>query len=278
MRLALHATGILAELTRRNREWLLLVDGADLPAALQEIEAYRSESSSAVRPKPPPIPELSSGRLGVLAYAVVLVGVAALADRRTMDIDWLQAGRMQAGLVAEGQWWRVFTALTLHLDAAHLLANLFLGAVLGLFAAQALGGGVSWLGILLAGGLGNALNAVVQDSQHSAVGASTAVFAALGILVSHALYYRRRLPGGAARRWSPLVGGLLLLAYTGMGGERTDVLAHVTGLLAGLILGLLGSRLSTGLLERRDVQLAASLFAVVLLVFAWFLAVSPARA
>jgi membrane associated rhomboid family serine protease len=214
---------------------------------------------------------------GVVAYIAVLLVVARFAHLRSFGVDWLSAGSMQAGLVVEGQWWRVFTALTLHLDAAHLLANVAFGSVLGIFAAQALGGGVAWLGIVLAGGLGNGLNALVQRPEHSAVGASTAVFAALGIMVAHALVDRRRSPGGWARRWSPLTGGLLLLAFVGMGGARTDVMAHVTGLLGGLLVGFAGSRIPIEFLRRREVQSGAAISVGLILVFGWWSALSVAR-
>ena len=184
---------------------------------------------------------------------------------------------MQSWAVVEGQWWRVFTALTLHADAAHLVANLAFGAVFGLLAAQALGGGVAWLGIVLAGGAGNLANAFLQPPQHSAIGASTAVFGALGILVALALYHWRSRSGGPVRRWSPLIGGLMLLAYTGMGGERTDILAHVTGLLAGLAVGAAAGRIPIDALEKRSNQLVAALVTGLVLVLSWAIALSGAR-
>ena len=152
------------------------------------------------------------------------------------------------------------------------MGNLFFGSLLGLLAAQGLGGGVAWLAILTGGVLGNAANALLQDARHSAVGASTAVFAALGLLVALGLWHRRNRPGGAIRRWSPLIAGLLLLAWTGIGGERTDVLAHVTGLVAGLLIGGAAGFVPGTLLERRPTQLSATLTAVALLALAWMLA------
>ncbi len=278
MQTALNAVSIGSAIRHGREECVLVVDERDRAAALNELEAYRRENVYPPPPEPAPMPVLSGGVPGVVAYVAVLLAVALFSHQRLFGVDWLSAGRMQAGLVVEEQWWRVFTALTLHLDAGHLLANVVFGSVLGVFAAQALGGGVSWLGIVLAGGLGNGLNAVVQSPRHSAVGASTAVFAALGIMVAHALYHRRRLPGGWARRWSPLIGGLLLLGFVGMGGARTDVMAHVTGLLGGLLVGFVGSRLSTDLLERREVQIGAAISVVLILVTGWWIALSVARA
>ena len=271
-RLVLDAAGIEADVGSRAGEWALLVDGRDRLRALEEFDAYRRENVRRSSTEQDATPLLPGGGPGVFGYAGVLVGFALLTQGSLYGVDWQWVGRMQTGLVVEGEWWRVFTALTLHLDTAHLLANLVFGAVFGFFVAQALGSGVGWLGIVLGGGLGNAMNAIVQPAQHSAVGASTAIFSALGILVSHTLYHRWRIPGGPVRRWSPLIGGVLLFVYTGTGGERTDVVAHVTGLLAGLLIGALGSRISIRFLQRRGVQIAAASSVVGLLLFAWMLA------
>ncbi len=274
MQVTLQAVGIGSSVVRSSTAWLLVVDEADEHAARHHLDSYRSENFDPPRSQPAPIPLLWGGGPAALTYVAVVVGVALFSHRHLFGADWLAAGRMQAGLVVEGQWWRVFTALTLHVDTAHLLANVVFGAVLGFLAAQALGGGVAWLGILLAGGIGNALNALVQDPRHSAVGASTSVFAALGIMVAHALVYRRRTPGGPARRWSPLIGGVVLLAFTGMGGVRTDVLAHVTGLLSGLLVGAAGSRIPIRALEKHDVQVAAAVAVGMILVVSWAMALS----
>ena len=73
---------------------------------------------------------------------------------------------------------------------------------------------------------------------HTAIGASTALFGALGILTAHA----RRVWGlqlrTGLRRWAPLGAGVMLLAYLGFGGDRTDVGAHVAGFAVGGVLGL----------------------------------------
>ena len=42
---------------------------------------------------------------------------------------------------------------------------------------------------------------------------------------------------GRLRRLAPLGAGVLLLAYLGFGGERTDVGAHVAGFAVGLAVG-----------------------------------------
>jgi hypothetical protein len=48
-----------------------------------------------------------------------------------------------------------------------------------------------------------------------------------------------------ARRWTPVVGAIVLLAWLGTGDERTDIVAHLTGFLAGFALGALLGRVVT---------------------------------
>jgi len=263
----LDAAGIPAEIEDRSGSCLLVVSKEDLSRAVQELDDYRREGLQE-QPERSPAP-LPGGWIGILAYSAVLVTVAGLAGRHAFGADWFDTGRAQAGLLVDGQWWRALTALTLHVDTRHLMGNLVFGSVLGLLAAQGLGGGVAWLAILAGGALGNAANALLQDSQHSAVGASTAVFAALGLLIALALYHRRGLPGRGLRRWSPLVAGVLLLAWTGMGGERTDVLSHVMGLLAGLLMGSVVGLVPHAVLERRSVQAGVSGLTALILMLAW---------
>ena len=276
-RLVLAALGVAAELCFVDGWWLLLVSREDLPRALAEIEAYARENTSRPRPRHVRVPVISSGRLGLLAYVAILLGTSVLANGWALGWDWYEAGAMRAGRVVQGEWWRTVTALTLHVDAGHIVANLVFGIVFGLLAAQALGGGLAWFGILVAGALGNGLNAVVQNPQHSSIGASTAVFAALAIVVAHSMRYWKLLAGGTLRRWSPLVGGILLLAYTGTGGERTDVVAHLTGFIAGLAIGWLGSLVPESRLRDKRVQWTAGATAAALLTGAWILAITAWR-
>jgi membrane associated rhomboid family serine protease len=104
---------------------------------------------------------------------------------------------------------------------------------------------------------------------HSAIGASTAVFATLGLL---AAYSWRRRTGRSARwpyRWAPLIAAVALLALLGAGGEHTDVLAHLTGFFAGTLLGALYGGLSLPLPGRAPLQLLAGASALAAIAGAW---------
>jgi membrane associated rhomboid family serine protease len=73
------------------------------------------------------------------------------------------------------------------------------------------------------------------------VGASTAIFGAVGILAALGIARRRRHGIGGRRALAPIAAGLGLLAMLGTSG-RADLWGHLFGLIAGAVLGLAGAR------------------------------------
>ena len=158
-------------------------------------------------------------------------GHALDAVPRRYGVDWTSAGRMEGGAVASGEGWRAITALTLHVDLDHLVSNLVFGGLFGILAAQALGPGVAWLGTVLAGILGNALESFLVDPTHRAIGASTAIFGTLGLMTAAEWTRRGRGDAPWVRRVAPLFGGAVLFGWLGVGDGtgRVDVLAPPRG-------------------------------------------------
>jgi membrane associated rhomboid family serine protease len=115
---------------------------------------------------------------------------------------------------------------------AYIVVTVFM-----LLAGQLLGPGVAALGVLIAATGANLLDAFVQPTSHVSAGASTAVFATLGLLSAYAWRRRANDRERWAYRWAPLLAGTCLLAFTGVGDEHTDVLAHLTGFASGALAG-----------------------------------------
>lgn len=145
-------------------------------------------------------------------------------------------------MVEGGEWWRPFTSLFLHADVSHLLGNVAIGGIFCVMAAKVLGALRAWPLILLAGTLANALNAWLRYPENfESIGASTATFAALGILAgaSSRSAWRHRSYREFRPLLAPLLAGLMLLAWYGSGGENTDVAGHFLGWTCGALLGAL---------------------------------------
>lgn len=205
----------------------------------EQLALYELEQQRRAAPAPLREPATSDGPwVGAALFGAVLALVAVATDGATNRV--VAAALLDArAVVLRGELWRTVTALTLHADLAHLLGNLAAGALFAYHAARRLGTGLAWLLIVLAGAAGNLATAwVYRSSGHLALGASTAVFAALGLLGGASL--RRRPAGGDGTRprLLPLAAALVLLAFLG-GAERTDVVAHAGGFAAGATAGLL---------------------------------------
>ena len=267
----LRAIGIEHALTRLEGVWQLSVPAASASRASTELAAYRAELQADPRHGRIRIEEIGHGWFGVAAYAAVLLLAATASNQDLLGFDWLGVGRLDVDRVMAGEWWRTVTALCLHADLGHLGGNIAFGGFFGLFAGRYLGSGIAWLGILVGGLLGNALNALIQPSGHLAIGASTAVFAALGMLAAYT--WRRGFFRQTSwkTRAAPVTAAIGLLAFVGTGGGgeggNVDIIAHLTGFIAGFAIGVL---LAVWQLSRRKrIQIYAGGVAAAILALAW---------
>jgi rhomboid protease GluP len=282
----LYAVGIASAIARDGREYLLLVDVDDTPAAGEHLHLYEQERL-VTPPPPPPSPRLHPHALkGSLGYALVLFFVAFAVANGLWRLDAFNVGELNAGLVQQGQWWRVFTALTLHIDTLHLVSNTVFGMWFGYLASRLIGVGNAWLLVVLGAGFANWVEGYFGPPGHLSVGASTAVFSALGLLSGFSWRTRLAYPQRWALRWAPLVAGIVLLSWTGTGGESidqpgsvgtgltVDVLAHALGFVVGLGAGAVAALKAAGRVLDRVPQWLAGLLALLPLALAWVRALS----
>ena len=145
------------------------------------------------------------------------------------------------------------------------------------FVIPRLGSGFTWLAILLSGALGNALNAWgYRGESHDSIGASTACFGALGILVGAELLSRWSEPRQRSA-WQlilPLGAGLGLLAYLGVGdeGKNIDYMAHGWGFAIGIAEGAVAMALRVKERLPGPAQRAAGVATLALVALCWVLA------
>jgi rhomboid protease GluP len=269
--LVLAAKDIPYETLELGGECELAVPRAHFTAAREELERYALERAPVRRARPVFTP-FSGAEIGSGIYAALLLLVAYCAGIRTFGADWLAQGSLDARPGAAREWWRAVTALTLHLDQAHLLGNLLFGVAIGGLAGRAFGPGIAWASILAAASAANYTDMLISPSTHRAVGASTAIFAALGLLVGFAWRHGLTLRDRFKYAYAPVFGGVALLALLGAGDQHVDVLAHALGFLSGTATGWLYSRLGVPRSRGSGVQSAAGAAAIALVALAWALA------
>lgn len=270
--LVLSAVHIPYQLIDDGTSCALVVPAGHSARAAQELQLYDEENPPAVvRPNKAIV--YHDAVPGVAAYAIVVCLVAGMAGYSFFGADWLAAGRVDGTLIRGGEWWRTITALTLHADLRHLLGNLAFGIFFGIFAGRLLGSGVTWLAVTVAAALGNTANTLLLDSTHRSIGASTAVFATLGLLAGYVWRGRLMAQDRWSTRWGPVVGGLALLMFTGTGDQNTDIGAHLMGFVCGFAAGMILT-LITNMPAPPRVQRAAGGAALGIVALAWSIALA----
>jgi membrane associated rhomboid family serine protease len=246
--LVLLAMHIPHDVQSREKGRMICLPSELLSAAQEQIELFEGENRQAHAPV---MADTASGKGSAESVFWVLLGLAiwhSISHQQVsylgLDrIAWMEIGRVDGQSMLEGrQWWRAVTSLTLHSGPEHLLSNLVFGGIFLHFLCRETGPGVAWSLTVITAGLANTVNVIMHGPDHLAIGASTAVFAALGLLIG--LQQQSSKPLGWA--FAPVGAGLALLAWLGTGGERTDVGAHFFGFAAGLAISLGVSKAGSG--------------------------------
>jgi membrane associated rhomboid family serine protease len=180
-------------------------------------------------------PRPRSAATAVLAVNVAVFVIDAVA-RASGRGSLLEVGAMIPELVATGQWYRLVTAMFIHVGLLHLAFNSFAIYVFGSLVEQALGS-VRFLAVyLITGFAASAVSFAFGDPGRAAVGASGAVFGLLGVWLAYNLRRRSLSLGRANMQWALMLIGINL-AF-GLIVPQIDWLAHVGGLVAGVAAGL----------------------------------------
>jgi len=274
----LDAVGIENEIELDGDAYAVRVPGPSLALALHHLWQYEKERG-AVRPVEPEVETQPQAWRGALVYALLLLVVPLAVSQGWLPADPYFVGVMDPAQMRAGEWWRAWTALTLHWDLTHLLGNLISGILLGYSAAQIWGNGRAWLLIVFAAAMANLLEGALGRPGYVSAGASTAVFATLGLVAAWSWRTRRQYAHNWMRRLVPLVAGIAVLAMVGSGegepagNDHTNVVSHALGFVMGALAGVIvASRRGSRWLEALPAALAAML-AIGQLLVAWTLAV-----
>jgi rhomboid protease GluP len=189
-------------------------------------------------------PKVTYGLLAVILLVFVAELLCGLRPRTGLlrpDVTTLVGlGGLLPTSVDQGEWWRLFTCAFLHVDAIHLLLNtvaFYLGGVV----LERLLGRIWMVALFVIGALsGAAASYLVSPPNVVSVGAAGAILAILGA----AFVVTFRLPAGVDRlRLQVSLFGVLAPTLVPLVVKRTggqiDFAAHLGGLAAGMMVGIL---------------------------------------
>jgi membrane associated rhomboid family serine protease len=169
---------------------------------------------------------------GALVWAAVVCALHGLLPPALRSLGWIEV----AAVRQQGQWWRLWTATWLHADVAHLVSNVATGGLTLGLAMGRHGPGTALCLSLLAGVLANLPGLFLRESASRALGASGVVMATLGLLAGHAVVWWR-LSRHASRPVGISLGAAGFLFLSLGVDPSSDVLAHLGGFFAGIVLG-----------------------------------------
>lgn len=169
----------------------------------------------------------------------------------------IQFGAIYPPLLQEGEWWRLLTAMFLHIGWVHLFVNMIALYYLGIVA-EKIYGTMRFSMIYILAGLGGAVASFAFTNAVSA-GASGALFGLFGALLYFTLRHKQ-LVNAAFKTNLMLI--LFINLLLGLIIPNIDLSAHLGGLIFGFISAIL-----TSLPQKRQSILQVSAFIVYAILF-----------
>ena len=272
--LILASAGIGSHLSLRKENptspWVVEVETDRLLEAQQLIT-----EDEPPRPSPPPEQQLGvhsspSWIAGLIIINMTVWWVLEQNGGSHNSTTLLRFGAIRSLLLADGEWWRMVTAMFLHIGLKHLAGNMASLGVLGILTLRAVGLGRLLFIYVVSGIVGNYVSYLWEPSFAVKAGASGAILGLLGALsgvrLRHLIFYPH------SSRYKFWHVPAMLVAFYGFVigiGPSTDHAAHIGGLICGAALGGLVPPLAEA--DEYALQWRAGIVAVGVCVIAYFL-------
>lgn len=188
---------------------------------------------------------MSSKPYDICNKAIVVINILVFLVLEIMGntqetIFMYQHGAMYPeAVLAGGEWYRMITCMFLHFGIRHLGNNMLILFFMGDYLERALGH-VKFVFLYFLSGLGGSalslLFMVYSKDYAVSAGASGAIFGVIGALIYIVIRNKGRLENLTAHR---LIFMAVLSLYYGFTATGVDNLAHVGGLVSGILLAVL---------------------------------------
>jgi rhomboid protease GluP len=240
----------------------LPADPRSLPAEAESLPLPQ-QATAATKPATATIVLLAIN----IAIFIIMVasGVSWISPRTDQVLRW---GADYGPYTLSGQYWRLITSMFLHFGIIHIFGNMWCLWSLGQLAEKLLDS-LSLVALYLMTGVGASLLSLSWDPMRVSAGASGAIFGIAGALISVLYFGKLGLQPASVKK---LLGYVVRFAFLnllfGLQGH-IDNMAHLGGLVTGLVAGFFLARTFNAAPEeqpaRRGVVLAVSAVLVVLL-------------
>lgn len=173
---------------------------------------------------------------GIMIICILLFILMYLFGNGSNDINTLLSfGANLDLLVKEGELYRLFTCMFLHIGIWHLICNMYSLYVIGK-EIESLYGKIKYLIIFVGSGICGSLLSMTFTHNTVSAGASGAIFGLLGSLLYFGYYYRAYLGNSIKRSILPVIVFNLIIGFMSTG---IDNAAHIGGLVGGILLSMM---------------------------------------
>ena len=168
--------------------------------------------------------------LGINVVVWILMGLTGLIFRLNQSSQLLLFGAKVNQLIVKGQYWRLFTAMFLHIGITHLFFNSYALYIYGPVVEQLFGKVKFLLIYIIAGLMGSLLS--YMFSLNPSAGASGAIFGLMGSLLYFRKIHRNIFDRAVGSRLIMILAINLLYGFIQPG---IDNWGHIGGLLGGFL-------------------------------------------
>jgi len=178
-------------------------------------------------------------RLLIAANVAVFIvmsarGVSTISPSPDALVRW---GAMYGPPATHGQWWRVITAVFVHVGIIHLAMNMYVLVAGGGFV-ERLFGHLNFFVMYMLAGIGGSITSLAVHPGTVSAGASGAIFGIYGGLLGFLFWNRHSLPGDAAASLlkTPIAFLGVNILYS-VAHQNVDLAAHLGGFVTGAAAG-----------------------------------------
>jgi len=209
------------------------------PEEQEEVQAVAVFQADLERKGADPLVVYVLVALNILVF--IVMALAGVSPFKPVPLDLFRWGANFGPATVQGQWWRLLTSTFIHIGALHLAFNMYVLWVGGHWMERILGHLGFTITYFLSGLLGSVATLAFHPDAVGA-GASGAIFGIFGALLGFLVRDRSSIPRPVFTAMGKST--LLFLGYNLVYSLKpgVDLSAHLAGLVAGFLCGLVLSR------------------------------------
>lgn len=171
----------------------------------------------------------------IMAICIILFILMELSGGSTNSQTLLKYGANLDVLVKNGEYYRLFTCIFLHIGIMHLLCNMYSLYIIGR-EVENLFGKIKYIIIFILSGIFGSIMSLAFTHNTISAGASGAIFGLLGALLYFGMHYRTYLGETIKRSIIPIIVVNLIIGFF---AEGIDLAAHIGGLVGGVLVAMM---------------------------------------